>query len=409
MAAARKAGDSANAPSYHPLLLGERIFFNDQREIQAIHAADGRPVWGETSPAIFRDQMEGIVGAASLPPDVLGVPRFTMTALDGRLYARMGSPITCRPQQPSSAAGGSYLACIDLEAEGKLLWKAAAEEGWAFEGSPLADATGVYVAMRRSDIRPQAHVACFDAQTGRLRWRRFICGAETPARGQIAQCTHNLLALRGETIYYNTNLGAVAALSTNQGRLLWISLYPRARRGDLAHLASHWQRDLNPCLCTGATLLVAPADSPCIFAFDAGTGQILWRNELEDVGQLLGVAGDCLIASGRRLYWIGLSGEHRGRLKHVWPDSQEKLGYGRGVLADGNVLWPTRDKLYVFDQQTAQPKKAIDLASLGVSGGNLLVARGRLLIASATELVALGRPAKENDEKPVELTTDADR
>ena len=69
-------------------------------------------------------------------------------------------------------------------------------------------------------------------------------------------------------------------------------------------------------------------------------------------------------------------------MKHVWPDGAERPGYGRGVLAGDSVLWPTRDKLYVFDQQTAQPRKVVDLAARGASGGNLLVADGRLLIAT---------------------------
>ena len=47
---------------------------------------------------IFRDQLEGVVGATLAPPDTLGVPRFTMTALDGRLFARMGNPVTSRAQ-----------------------------------------------------------------------------------------------------------------------------------------------------------------------------------------------------------------------------------------------------------------------------------------------------------------------
>ena len=135
-------------------------------------------------------------------------------------------------------------------------WKTAAEEGWAFEGAPVADAAGVYVAMRRNDIRPQAHVACFDSQSGRLRWRRFVCGAETPARGIFHQCTHNLLTLHGETLYYNTNLGAVAALSTEQGRLHWVSLYPRARHGDL--------------LAAGAALAARPDAVPLLQRHAAG-------------------------------------------------------------------------------------------------------------------------------------------
>ena len=49
---------------------------------------------------------------------------------------------------------------------GPTVWQIAADdEKWAFEGSPLVDGTDVYVAMRKSDVRPQVHVACFDAET----------------------------------------------------------------------------------------------------------------------------------------------------------------------------------------------------------------------------------------------------
>ena len=49
---------------------------------------------------------------------------------------------------------------------------------------------------------------------------------------------------------------------------------------------------------------------------------------------LLGVAGEWLIAGGRKLYWISLKEEDRGRVKHVWPEtSDQPPGYGRGVLA----------------------------------------------------------------------------
>ena len=389
-----RPGDSAKVLRYFPLLLGERVFVNDQREIAAVKLSDGRPLWGQADATIFRQPPEGAGVTTSVPTDTLGVPRFTMTAFEGRLYARMGNPLTGRPPQDTFPVGNSGLVCLDLEAEGKLLWKTAAEEGWAFEGSPLVDGAGVYVAMRRDDIRPQAHLACFDPQSGRLRWRRFICGAETPARGIFHQCTHNLLTLVGQTLYYNTNLGAVAAVSTAGGRLLWVSLYPRARHGDLLKLAPHWQRDMTPCLYDGGTLLVAPADSADVFALDAQTGQMLWRLELEDATQLLGTAGDCLIAAGRRLYWIGLKDQQRGQLRHVWPEGQDKPGYGRGVLAAGCVLWPTRETVYVFDAQTAELKKALDLVHLAARGGNLLVADGRLLVATGRELIALGKSAQ---------------
>jgi outer membrane protein assembly factor BamB len=304
----------------------------------------------------------------------------------------MGPALTGQPQGMTISVGPGYLVCLDLAAEGRLLWKITPEVGGTLEGSPLADQQGVYVAMRRRDVRPQVAVACFDADTGRLRWRRSVCGAETPARGILPECSHNLLTLAGGTLYCNTNLGAVAALRAEDGWVLWLSLYPRALRGDLSKLAPHWRRELNPCLLHRGALLVAPADSPRIFAFDAATGAMLWQTgtEVEDAVDLLGAAGDWLLAGGPRLYWISLREEDRGRVKHVWPDGPGRPGYGRGLLAGDCVLWPTHDKLYLFDRQTAELRKLIDLTARGAAGGNMLVAGGQLLIATENEVIMLG-------------------
>ena len=387
----KSAGENPREPlSFFPLLVGRQVLVNTDRQVLAMRCTTGQAAWGRTA-AIYESEMTAPTAGPVSPLDSLGSPRFSMTVFHDRLFARIGSTVTdqVRGSTPEHSA---CLVCLDLAAEGRLLWKIAPEEGWAFEGSPLADERGIYVAMRRQDIRPQAFVACFDADTGRFRWRRFICGAETPARGVLPEQTHNLLTLSSDTLYYNTNLGAVAALRADDGRILWVSLYPRALRGDLAKLAPHWRREVNPCVLDRGTLLVAPADSPHIFAFDAATGQILWQTggEVEDATGLLGTTGDWLIAGGSRLYWISLKEEDRGRVKHVWPDGPERPGYGRGILAGQDVLWSTRDKLYIFNQQTARPRRVVDLAALGVSGGNLLVAQGRLFIATQRELIALG-------------------
>jgi outer membrane protein assembly factor BamB len=208
------------------------------------------------------------------------------------------------------------------------------------------------------------------------------------------------VTLHRDTLYLNTNLGAVAAVNTWDGRLRWVSLYPRDLKGDLAKLPAHTCRELTPCLYDRGSLFVAPADSRSIFAFDAGSGRVLWQSgpEFEDVVHLLGVSHNQLIASGSRLYWINLKETEQGRLKHVWPDGAAKLGYGRGVLAGDCVLWPTREKIYQFDQATGRPQKVIDLTPRGASGGNLLVAGGRLLIATSSELVVLGEPARRGVE-----------
>ena len=399
---ASAVAEAADGPlSYHPLLWNDIVIWVTQTQVGAVRLEDGKPAWGESA-IIYRDPLDGSPVDLANPRDTLGAARFTATVHDGRLYARLGWSVTSSPPDSSFTIGKGYLICLDLTAEGRLLWKVMPEEGFAFEGAPLVQGDNVYVAMRRSDVRPQAHVACLETASGKLRWRRFVCGGDSPSQGVYHESTHQLLTLHGRTIFYNTNLGAVAALAAQDGRIIWLTLYPRQRQGELARLAPHWHRQLNPALYDRGTLYVAPADSPSLLAIDAASGIVLWQtgSQLEDAVHLLGAVGGRLVASGRRLYWIGTNAEDAGRIKHVWPDGPAQPGFGRGIIVGDSVLFPAREKLpdgtvdriYVFEQHTAELKKTIELGFRGrppVSAGNLLVGGGRLLIATDGELICL--------------------
>jgi outer membrane protein assembly factor BamB len=399
--------------------VGELVLWNNQNQIFAVDRKTGQPAWsgldnGRPSGEIFNGELPG---TPPIRPGSrgLGAPRFTMTVHDGKLFARMGSPITSRPLESLEGRSG-YLVCLDLAAEGRLLWrlpdksmpedqKWAFDEKWSFEGSPVVWGSDVYVAMRKSDVRPQAHVACFDVETRRLRWRTMICAAETPGGGQTDEITHNLLTLNQGVLYANTNLGTVAALSARDGRMLWATLYTRARKGGADgqdKRAAHYYRDLNPCVYDGGRLLVAPSDCASIFALDAASGEMLWESQLpEDVVHLLGVGHGNLLASGDWLWWIDA---RQGKVLRRWPDTTP-LGYGRGILMGDQVIWPTRDALYVFDQEVKGPMRTlrdpIPLAEGRQSGGGNLVAAGDvLLIATADQLFAFRQTGREPPAAP---------
>src|ERR1700751_759691 len=139
--------------------------------------------------------------------------------------------------------------------------------------------------MRKSDVRPQVHVACFDVETAERRWRTMVCAAETPGGGQTEEITHNLLTLDQGTLYCNTNLGAVAAVSARDGRLLWAALYARARKAAADgpdRRAAHFYRVLNPSVYYRGVLLVAPSACQSIFALDAASGEQLWESYLPE-------------------------------------------------------------------------------------------------------------------------------
>lgn len=410
----RVAEDAEGLLPYHPLVVGDLLLVNDESRIRAFNLHTGQPAWGQEDGVIFKDERPDFAGRRR-GRGRLGVPRFTMTAADGKLFARLGEPITGWPAEPTRAAGEGYLVCLDLEAQGQLLWKITADdeprepgvEGgeWAFEGSPVSDGGRVYVALRRSDVRPQAYVACYDAQTGRKLWRQFVCAAETPARGQIEEVTSNLLTLAEGTLYYNTNLGAVASLAVEDGRINWLSLYERADGGDLSRPATHFYRDLTPCVYYRGVVVAAPSDSEYITAFDAGTGARLWASRWPtDAVHLLGVSGDHLIASGERLWWLDV---YSGNVVRRWPDGGKAGpgGYGRGVVAGGEIYWPTRKHIYVFDAAKAiQSQEPILLSAYHAEGGNVVAIKGYLVIAAADRLYGLGPKPRAQTQERHEVT-----
>ncbi len=424
---------------FHPLIAGNLVLFNTFDKVFAFDLATGKPAWpvpprpdnepGEIYPGTGVDPQALRTEASSLT-GALGVPRFTMTVAGQRLFARLGSPITGRPLESGYTTPYSYLVCLDLAAQGRLMWKfpdqVSEDNRWAFEGAPVCDGDSIYIAMRYSDVHPQEHVACFDAKTGVMRWRRLVCSAESLARGSYEEITHNLLTLAHGTLYLNTNLGAIAALAAADGQIRWLTLYPRSGKYDSSSQqwgnGDHLTRDLNPCVYDRGRLFVAPVDYETVLALDAATGQILWDTGAEnegvktrDIVHLLGVGGDNLIGSGRRLYYFNVD---TGQLVYRWPDDNDAVqAFGRGILVDDNVYFPTHTEIRVFHQSQGDPAGARSLLGWEVrepiplttrdpplGDGNLVASHSWLLIATAQKLIAFGPGIPQAKPNEHELT-----
>ncbi len=404
---------SPTAPlAYHPVVDEGRIFVADENEVFGFRAESGRPAWGDSGPSIYRHAED-----VPAPPPGTGLRiRHSPLYADDRRWAAL-RPNGRAYRQPRPAAGrGNLRRKHRLHRPSRRRQAAVARRGrgwlgirWHADRQRCADVRGH--APRRHP--PAGARRLFRHDDGPHALAAIYLRGRDPGRAEMPECMHDLLTFSGSTVYVNTNLGAVAAVAADTGRINWLSLYPRARRGDLAQLDPHWSRDLNPCLFDRGRLYVAPADSPRVYAFDAFTGQILWpgrhtdqmtgnpvQDPLDDVVDLLGVCGDHLIAGGHRLYWININGPRAGNIAHVWPEGPDRLGFGRGVVTSTQVFWPTRDNIYVFDPLSARLKKEIELGPLGVRGGNLTVVGGHLLITAGGELVMLGTRGTKEKPRP---------
>ncbi len=444
----RVAEDTKGLLSYFPVVASGTVLVRvDARErsyIAAVDLRDGRKLW-QVDAQRGPGRLVGGEASGDAPWEVsdahdgfarhVGVARHTLTIHGRKLYARMGSPVTApqaRKVDQLLAKSQGFLMGYDLATEGKPLegFPIRPESGeWSFEGSPVADAAHLYVAMRRVEQgRCQLHVACFalatggavtdDSEdnsrpTGRMLWRTKICSAATLGSGDFEELSHLLLTLDGGTLFVNTNLGVVAAMETAGGQVRWLQKYPRAafRSGDPDRHDDHFFRDLTPCLPAGDLIIAAPADCDRLFALDRTTGEFVWATEpgvAADVNHLLGTSGAWLIASGDRLYWIDM---HTGRAAVRFPVSPDggpmqpapnPRGFGRGLLSADQVYWPTRETIFVFAQSPRATDRGfvpdlvreIPLIPRKASGGNLVFAHGTLLIAAGDKLCAFdARPA----------------
>ncbi len=422
---------------YHPIVLGDQVIVCDGTRVLAYNLSD-RPGGRDTGAALTIEPAWKHDPEAAVPHvyrSSASIPRYTLTAVGHRIFARMGAPTPPAYMGFNRSGGGgtSSIIALDSSAQGKLLWLQKASDlvlpnrpadrvgrSVSFEGTPVADSQRVYVAVTDRREQTATYVVCFDAETGVRRWVRYLGAAATDqdnmmAMGGIAfgsppvgDYGHRLLSLAGPHLFYQTNLGAVVAMEAETGVVRWVASYPRQDNGRMGGS----DRDLNPAVCHDGLVIVAPSDAAAIYAFDFESGRLVWKSDpiAEEVklAHLLGVAKGRLVATGDRVLLFDVK---TGKLAGSWPETSKSEGYGRGLLAGERIYWPTRDRIEVLDQGTglraAPPIKLMELYL--TTGGNLIAANGYLIVAQPDALVVFCQNSRLIERYRDEIARDPQR
>ena len=385
--------------SYYPIVVGDQVVYCDSYRVVAYNLGDRnggdgaadlptpKVAWEQTV-----SQFEQLSATGAPTP-----PRYTLTAHGDRIYARLGA------HDPRL---GSTLVAIrnNRDVEGKLIWRSRPSDitlpnrrpvssfRLAYEGSPVADDRNVYIGLTDMGNMTTLYVACLDADTGVPKWVRYL--GESPTAGENmggfssgGEAGTRLLSLEGSTLYYQTNLGVLAALDAETGGVRWLAAYPRVDR--VPGMTSG--RDLNPAVVADGLVIVAPDDSQSIFAFHASTGRLAWKSDpfTQNVKlqHVLGVAKGRLFVTGDHVWTLDAK---TGKIVRFWPDAG--AGFepaGRGLLAGDQVYWPTKNEIHVLDQATGarSDRGSIPLRqAFGSGGGNLAVGDGYLVVAGVDSL-----------------------
>ncbi|MCC7084576.1 MAG: PQQ-binding-like beta-propeller repeat protein [Pirellulales bacterium] len=397
-------------PNY-PVVADGILAVCTENDAFAFHLESGKPAWlgdSDKPGRIFRGTVD-----RNVPGDQVSyrsnwatsAERFPPTIFDRWLLARMGADAIGHRSGRRGAFDASSIICLDLQAEGRLHWTLVPDDDrWQFEGSPVCDGTNIYVAMRyrNDDAKVQEHVACFDLQTGKRRWRRFVCAAQPPTIGVARDGSRNLLTLAGKELYLNTNLGAIAAIDTAEGFVRWVTVYTRKSH---VQLEASIHSEPNPAIYDRGMIFAAPVDFAGIVALDAFTGQFIWDNqELADATQLIGVCEGKLWSCGKSLCALeARSGKlvyHSASVAQA-DDEATVTGHGRCLLAGGKVYWPVKIEagngdrvrpeyqILVLDAQTAEKLLPIRLSEMNppCESGNLLMASRHLIIDANDRMV----------------------
>lgn len=404
-------------PAFFPILDRDEVLLTDGRTVLAYPlegTSDGlsapSPSWRALPPA----------GMPTAARPTFGVERHTLTVFEDRIYARLGpSGAEFQGRNIASAPSTSIISFERSRSDSPVWVKSAdeviAEAGQAnsaaltgqvaFGGAPVVDEHGVYVALLKPGTQALTWVACLDPDSGSTRWVRYVCSGTSSNvnrvpggrnRGLVVnpELGHRLLTIGGSSIYYQTDLGAVASLDARSGRMNWLATYPRRMPGNSPGPSSTINH--NPAVVDGENVIVAPEDSDRIHAFDRSTGRLLWQVDPGGkVSHVLGVSSGSLVVSGNHVWTIDASD---GSILSRWPEGHTlEQGYGRGLLAGGEIYWPTRDMLYVLDLATGRPtdRPPIPLReAFGCGGGNLVAGDGYLVIAERNQLRVFCKPSR---------------
>jgi outer membrane protein assembly factor BamB len=408
LAAARKARLTPTAPpqpAFFPIISGEWVIVAGPRSVTAYDLLTARRV-GQFD---LQDDLK------AKPVDdrffqSLADARYTLTAADNRVYARLGGS----PKIP--VAPSDVLVCLDLppspDGTLHLRWRFPVDaedrddkEAVAmFEGSPVVSDGQVFIARTHLNSGLTS-IECHDDDTGKLRWSRDVYHALDVFGAEFRQPQH-LLTLAGSNLVYNSDAGVIIALDSHSGRRLWAYRY--SSRGLKTESGDPSPRGLSPAVYDSGRVYVAPADFDGVLCLDSRTGEKLWERKGIEVIHLLGVAkGKLIVTTAKADRWpagIRALEADTGADMRRWiqpEDGSGVLSYGRGLLAGEWVFWPIirntaagqQRELLILNQEDGQP--AIDATQFWqVRAGNMAFGNDCLAVADDEYLSVFVPPAR---------------
>ena len=411
-------GTAVLPPMVHPVVADGAVIYRTDDEVVACDLLTGKRLWGtdkrlpleKTAPA---DSSSMRFYFGSEPVRKVGDSgRYLLTVGAGKVFARFGFPALL-PTYVSGAVrhllepgkeldDSSALAAIRLGPAhdgGRLAWRIGHGRGdddvirqGRFVSAPTYYAGRLYVLVLHVETY---HVVCLDADSGRTLWNRAICQAPpAPSGGWWRRRSSGWLfdrcsppAVADGRVFALPNVGVVAALASETGRVVWAYHYKsrlNVRAGGSASASSQAGNPVNPVLAFSGRVICLPADSDFLVALSPEEGKPVWPGDVKRNGQadLSAIGEDRLLLSGPGLMVLSAAdGKRLDRLTGI------KGIVGRPAVTPTKVLASGQGKIIQLDLETYEPTSA-ELAGPRDILGNLVSVQDTLVAANASGVCA---------------------
>lgn len=335
---------------------------------------------------------------------------------DALLRRQFGDSLFSGEDPPLPA---NCLAAFEIASSGKLRWRIDGADangpapGTRFLGAPAIIDGRLYVLAESEQI---VRLIEADAETGEVLWNQPLVQCQ---RAPAAQATAIGVSptLGDELVYCPTGRGAIAAVDPLRRRLEWVRYLTIDEEDARPAQQQGWGafRDPEMWADSGAgwrhcrvvehegRLLVASPALPSLQAFDAATGELVWRQELPKAVLLGGVIDGAALAveSNGVSAWRVADGEK------LWAVNlpTDEAPAGEPLMVGRSLVLPLRSgRLASLDITSVETKpewrvENLDLNPLAEAPrlGNLLYHAEAILSRSATTLESFPQPASLSD------------
>ncbi|MFH1730300.1 MAG: PQQ-binding-like beta-propeller repeat protein [Planctomycetota bacterium] len=267
---------------------------------------------------------------------------------------------------------------------------------WAPKFVELSDGPAVVgLALHRD----QMFLCSLDANTGKLKWKVYVCADPTQAMAMYGRSASGPawgqpVIISGGVAYAATGMGVAAAVDVSNGRVRWISRYPRSairvvggdprlgRATNYQHQGG-WQAGF-PVLA-GSRLFVAPSDANELVVFDRRTGAIVGQIPRGEFTHFAGVRNGDVIFTGKETAAVDA---RTGVFRWLVPTPFAPEGIP--VLSETALLIPAKGQLceITLDGPVVRRLHSIAGANTDLPLGNIVCCEGRLIAANRAYVTA---------------------